>query len=183
MRLHKINNVVHRDLGYLVAGATILYAVSGLALNHVSDWNPNFVIDRQEIATPIPDDMKSISRAWVFQILEPLGETANYRSHDFASSSKLKIYLDDGSVLIDLKKGKGLYETVRRRPILYQLNCLHVSPRKTWLCFSDLFAGSLLIVVITGLFVIRGNRGITGRGAILAAAGLLIPLGFLFSIQ
>jgi hypothetical protein len=85
--------------------------------------------------------------------------------------------------MIDLKKGQGVYETVRRRPVLYQLNCLHVSPRQIWLGFSDIFAVALLLVVITGLFVARGKRGITGRGAILAAAGALIPLGCLIAIQ
>ena len=42
------NNVLHRDLGYLVVALTIIYAVSGIAVNHVHDWNPNYSIDRIE---------------------------------------------------------------------------------------------------------------------------------------
>ena len=178
MKLHRINNILHRDLGYLVAGAAILYAISGLALNHVDHWNPNFVIHRQELDTPAVENADAVSREWVLGILKPIGEEANYRSHDFPSASKLKVYLADGSVFVDLRRGTAVYETVRRRPIFYQINGLHVSPKTVWLVFSDGFAVMLAIVSATGLFVLKGKHGITGRGAILAGVGLLIPLGF-----
>ena len=34
---------IHRDVGYLVVGLTLIYALSGLAINHIQDWDPNFV--------------------------------------------------------------------------------------------------------------------------------------------
>ena len=182
MRLRKINNVIHRDLGYFIAGATILYAVSGLALNHLGDWNPNFVVLRQESEVEVPPEQDAIDREWVLGILEPLGEQACYRSHDFPTSKKLKVYLDEGSVFIDLESGQCVYESVKRRPVFYQMNCLHLSPKQAWLVFSDIFAVSLIVVSLTGLFVLRGRKGITGRGAIFAAAGILVPLIFLFSV-
>lgn len=33
---------VHRDFGYLAVGFTIIYALSGIAINHLKDWDPNF---------------------------------------------------------------------------------------------------------------------------------------------
>src|SRR5262245_24029094 len=33
---------VHRDVGYLAVGFTIIYALSGIAMNHIADWDPNF---------------------------------------------------------------------------------------------------------------------------------------------
>ncbi|RYE79999.1 MAG: hypothetical protein EOO74_02835, partial [Myxococcales bacterium] len=33
---------IHRDAGYLAVGLTLVYALSGLAVNHISDWDPNF---------------------------------------------------------------------------------------------------------------------------------------------
>lgn len=182
MRFHRINNAIHRDLGYFLAGTTILYAISGLAVNHLGDWNPNFVIQRQDVRTPIPEAVELVSRAWVLRVLESLGEQAHYRSHDFPTTGKLKIYLDDGSVFVNLANGRGVYETVKRRPVLYRINCLHVSPKHAWLVFSDMFAATLILVTMTGLFVLKGQNGITGRGAVLASAGILIPLCFLFSI-
>jgi len=29
---------IHRDIGYLAIGFTVIYAVSGIAQNHVEDW-------------------------------------------------------------------------------------------------------------------------------------------------
>jgi len=182
MHLRRLNNIIHRDLGYLVAGTTILYAVSGLALNHVDDWNPNFVIERQDVRAPTPKGPGAVSRQWVLGVLEPLGQEAHYRSHDFPTPKKLKIYLDDGSVFLDLESGEGVYESVRRRPILYQANCLHISPKRAWLVFSDVYAVALIVVSLTGLFVLKGSKGITGRGAVLATAGVVVPLFFMFSI-
>ena len=43
-RWRRWNNVLHRDLGYLVFALTFLYAVSGVAVNHTHQWNPNNVV-------------------------------------------------------------------------------------------------------------------------------------------
>lgn len=182
MRLHRLNNAVHRDLGYFLAGTAVLYALSGLALNHVNDWNPNFIVKRQEVRVTSPGEAGGVTRQWINEILDPLGEQSAYRSHDFPTPSKLKIYLDDGSVSVDLAAGRGLYESVRRRPLFYRINCLHLNPKKAWLVFSDFFAVSLLVVCVTGLFVHKGRKGITGRGALITAAGVIIPLVFLYAL-
>jgi len=179
MRLRKLNNVIHRDLGYLLAGITILYALSGLALNHADDWDPNFVITRKGVQTPVANDVADVTRDWVLSALEPLGERGNYRSHDFPTPEKVKIYLDEGSVFVDLKTGKGVLESVKRRPLFYHINYLHISRRRAWLLFSDLFAVGLILVSVTGLFVLKGSKGITGRGAILAGAGIMVPIVFI----
>src|ERR1700733_7420235 len=33
---------IHRDIGYLAVGFTVIYAASGIAMNHIDDWDPNF---------------------------------------------------------------------------------------------------------------------------------------------
>ncbi|MEO2045987.1 MAG: PepSY-associated TM helix domain-containing protein [Pirellulales bacterium] len=182
MRLRKLNNILHRDFGYFFTGTTILYAISGLAVNHIDDWDPNFIIHHRDIQVKKLDSREHVTTVWITNVLESLNEHDHYRSHDFPTSSKVKIYLDDGSVFINFTSGTGEYETVRRRPLLYQMNSLHLSPKKYWLAFSDLFCVSLLLICITGLFVLRGRNGITGRGAILAGAGIIVPLIFLLSV-
>ncbi len=39
---------VHRDVGYFFAGLTVLYAISGVAVNHIEDWNPNYSVTHTE---------------------------------------------------------------------------------------------------------------------------------------
>ena len=61
------------------------------------------------------------------------------------------------------------------------MNLLHYNNLKkfyTW--FSDLYAVGLIILAITGMFVLRGKNGILGRGAWLAAIGIIVPALFIF---
>jgi hypothetical protein len=70
-------------------------------------------------------------------------------------------------------------ESVRRRPVFHQLNMLHLNPTKWWRIFSDLFAGALILIALTGLLIPRGRNGLGGRGKWLVAAGLSVPLAAL----
>jgi len=168
--------VLHRDVGYFFAGVVVLYAISGIAVNHADDWNPNFIIDRRDITLNLPRERSKITAEGVVACLSPIGEVENYRSFDFPSPEKIKIYLKNGDIVASLRDGRGSHETIRRRPLLHQVNMLHVNPEKWWKIFSDLFAIGLVLIALTGLFVARGRQGLIGRGKWLVGAGLLVPL-------
>jgi hypothetical protein len=59
---------------------------------------------------------------------------------------------------------------------LYQANALHLNRLKGWKWASDVFALILIILSLTGLFVLRGKHGMARRGKWLVAAGMLPPL-------
>src|SRR5256885_9515808 len=47
---------IHRDIGYLAVGFTVIYALSGIAMNHIDDWDPNFhATELTRKIAPIPD--------------------------------------------------------------------------------------------------------------------------------
>jgi hypothetical protein len=172
--------VVHRDFGYLFFGLTLVYSVSGIALNHLDDWNSNYIIVRKEIALENPGRIyPGITKAEVRALLEEIGENKGYKNHYFPQSDQLKIFLKGGSVLINIETGNGLLERVTRRPFFREMNYLHYNPQVSWTWISDVFAGALIILAITGLFLVRGAKGITGRGAWMTALGIIIPLVFL----
>lgn len=172
--------VVHRDFGYLFFGLTLVYSFSGIALNHLSDWNPNYVIVRKEITIDNPSRLvKGITKDEVRKIMEEIGESRSYKNHYFPESNQLKVFLKGGSVMIDTETGYGLLEKVTRRPFFREVNYLHYNPQESWTWVSDLFAGALIILAITGLFLVRGAKGITGRGAWLTLLGIIIPIIFL----
>ncbi|MCC7473941.1 MAG: PepSY-associated TM helix domain-containing protein [Pirellulales bacterium] len=168
--------VLHRDLGYFFTGITVLYAISGLAVNHARDWNPSYITERKDVRLDLPNDQAEISAARVRTCLDPLGEAGNYRSHSFPSSKKIKIYLTEGDILANLEDGTGVLETCRRRPLLHHFNMLHLNPVKWWRAFSDCFAVGLLVIAITGMCIPRGRQGLVGRGKWLVGSGMLIPL-------
>lgn len=174
----KWNRAVHRDFGYLFLGMTIIYALSGIAINHMKDWNANYVVSADEI------DIEPLSerpdRAKILSILEEYDEEDNYKNHYFPSDQVVKVFIDDGTAYINLETGKGLIERTRRRPIFREVNYLHYNPIKYWTWYSDIFSGALIILGISGILIPRGSRGITKRGAWLTALGIVIPIIYLF---
>lgn len=180
MKLRKLNRVLHRDLGYLFTGMIIIYAISGIALNHVKDFNPNYSITREQRTISIPDDLSGTDKTGAIEILAQFDEQDNYRKHYFPSEDELKIFLKEGgSIVVNLRNGKALYESLKKRPILHQVNFLHYNPGHLWKWFSDIFAVVLITLAITGLFILKGKNGITRRGAWLTAIGIIVPLALL----
>lgn len=169
--------IVHRDFGYLFFGVTLIYAISGIAINHLDDWNPNYVITTTKVETNLS---QGASKAEVLDMLESFGERNKYKNHYFPDNNNLKIFLKDGNFYVNLNSGKGLIEKNKRRAMFREMNYLHYNPVKWWTWFSDLYAGALIALAITGIFLVRGKRGITGRGAWLSILGIIIPIIFLF---
>lgn len=174
--------ILHRDLSFFFAGVIIIYAISGVVMNHRDTINPNFRITKKEfnINTTLPDK-ESIDQQFIVEVLKPLNEHNNYTKHYFPEEDKLKIFLKGGSNLaVDLKSGNAVYESVTRRYILSSLTKLHYNPGQWWTYFADVFSICLILITLTGLFLVRGKYGLTGRGGVLLVVGLLFPLLFLF---
>jgi hypothetical protein len=174
----KWNKVVHRDFGYFFLGMTIIYALSGIAINHMKDWNPNYVLTVEDIL--IAPMSEKPDKADLLKILATYGEEENYRNHYFPSDDLVKIFIDDGTAFIDLTSGEGLIEKTKKRAVFREVNYLHYNPIKYWTWFSDIFSGALILLGITGILIPRGAKGITKRGAWLTILGFVIPMIYLF---
>ncbi|HEX6961881.1 MAG TPA: PepSY-associated TM helix domain-containing protein [Lacipirellula sp.] len=173
---------LHRDVGYFFTGVIVLYSISGIAVNHIDQWNPNFVVERREVSLDLPREPSEISSPQIQENLARLGAAGDYLSFDFPSASKVKIYLKNGSILATLRDGKGCYETIRRRPLMHQINMLHLNPDKWWRVFSDVFAGGLIFLALSGVCIAKGRYGFLGRGKWLVGAGLVVPLAAMFLV-
>jgi hypothetical protein len=180
MNLSKLNRITHRDLGYLITGLTIVYALSGIALNHKHDWNPNYLVDEYEFQTDVTLTKESFNDDAARTIVKSIPGYPVYKTFHFPAGDRISIFIDGGYITINASTGKGIVERISKRPLFYQINFLHYNPGRWWKYFSDIFCVSLIIVAITGLFIIKGKNGITRRGAILTAIGIVLPLIFLF---
>ena len=177
IKWRKINRVIHRDLGYFFTGMILIYALSGIALNHRSQWNPNYIVNQQYLKVSIPGELVSNESHAVEEIVKASGVEMEYKNHYFPAKSTLKIFFKGGSsIVVDLQTGEATIETIKKRPLFNEINFLHYNPGKLWLWFSDGFAVALALLALSGLFILKGKNGITRRGAWLTAAGLLIPL-------
>lgn len=180
MRLRKLNRLVHRYLGYFFFGMTIIYAISGIAINHLDDWNPNFSVTTKELNTNYKNGTK-LTKEDIFKILENNSiSTKTYKSHYYPKPHIVKAFLKNGTLQLNIDNGYGQIETLRRRPIIKEFTFLHYNPVRLWTYFSDFYAVGLFFLAVTGLFVLKGKHGITGITAIiLTTLGIIIPALFL----
>lgn len=177
IRWRRLARALHRDLGYLFFGLTIVYAVSGIALNHRGHWNPSYSIRTFTVRVdPVPEGRISGEEAKA--LLGQHGLGAGFKRHFEPSAGSVRFFFRDGSATLDRATGELAVEEVKRRPILHTWNTLHYNPGRWWIWFADAFAVALIILAVTGLFILRGKHGITRRGGILVLLGILIPGAF-----
>ena len=176
--------MIHRDVGYVCVGLTLVYAVSGVAVNHVRDWNPNYRITRDTISVPDVSRESVASPDFAERIVSQLDLGTEVKGTFRVDSATLDVFLEDATVRVDLDQSRATIERVRVRRFLRAVNVLHLNePRGLWTLTADLFAVALILLAATGLFMMKGKYGITGRGAWLTGAGVLIPLLFLFLLS
>ena len=91
--IRKWSRIIHRDLSFFFAGMVLIYAISGIVMNHRNTINPNFSITRKEykIAENLPDKA-GMNKEKVLTLLEPLGEAANYTKHYFPQADVMKVF-------------------------------------------------------------------------------------------
>ena len=81
--------------------------------------------------------------------------------------------------MVDYLPSKGVVEVTRvaQRPLIRQFNFLHLNEgRRYWTYVADLFAVLLVFLAVSGPLIVRGRRGLRGRGGVLVAVGVLVPL-------
>lgn len=173
--LYRLIRILHRDIGYFFSSLVIIYCLSGIALNHVDDWNPDFIITKETVAVNENFVPETITKENILALSSLVGEK-DYKVYDFPTPTQLKVYYDNATLHINFKDGTGVYEKLVRRPIFYESNVLHKNSLRGWKWASDVFAAMLILINITGLFVLKGKTGFFGRGKWFIAAGTLLPI-------
>ncbi len=176
--LRKTIIAVHRDAGYFFAGLTVLYAISGVAVNHVADWNPNYTVMHTERSL---GDLGGIPDAVLGdEVLKRLDIAEKPKAAVRMSEKEFRIFLEDRTLHVATPSGQVVDEEISRRAGFFHVNYLHLNHAKgLWTWFADIYAVGLLVLALTGIFIITGKKGLGGRGRWLLIAGTAIPLIFL----
>ena len=175
MNIRRLTSDLHRDIGYFLSGLIVVYCVSGIALNHVNDWNPDFAITKRTIAINKSYTKDEVTSERIAEFTALVGESEP-KVHDFPTPNHVKIYYDNASLLVDLPGQTGAYEKVQRRPFIYQTNVLHRNSLKGWKWASDVFGVLLIFLTVSGWFMLKGKCGVIGRGKWFIAAGMVPPI-------
>lgn len=177
MRIRHLLRVVHRDLGYIAVALTLAYGLSGIAVNHIEDWNPNYRYDNHAVDVgPLPvGDLSAMQTQVVAKLSLPL---ASVRGHVQENEREFRVFLDGGQeVRVDINTGRGTYHGIARRKVFFEVNALHLNNLKgLWTYVADIFALALMVLALTGMTMMKGDRGLAGRGKWFVLAGLAIPV-------
>lgn len=169
----------HRDIGYVCVALILAYSLSGLAVNHIDAWNPNYRLDERAIAIgPLSGSLAEMEA----QVIDRLAlDRALVRGHFQETERQLRVFLAEGQeAAVDMVTGKGTLKTLSKRAVFFEVNALHLNNLKgIWTLVADVFAVALIVLAITGMTMMKGDRGFWGRGKYFIAAGLAVPVGFI----
>ncbi len=174
----RVLRVLHRDAGYVCFGLTLAYAVTGVLLNHLHDWNSNSRVERVARAiAPFPDPAL-FGDGDVPGLLGAIGEREAPAGTFRPDPATVQIYFAGGRMITaDLRTGRVEGEVARKRPVLGALNALHLNRAgRAWTIVSDLYAVALAFLAGTGVVVLQGREGFSGRGWRLTVLGVVVPL-------
>jgi len=165
---------IHRDIGYLAIGFTVIYAISGIAQNHIEDWGEvsykpyEKTIHITPVADDAPDDVA------IKQVADAAGlgtPTGTYRAGD-----EVRLEYGNGAKVTAIG-GDVTIQGRERRAFIGAANWLHTARnRKGWRYVADAYACFLLYLAISGIFMIKGKLGLRWRGALLISIGVAIPV-------
>ena len=167
---------IHRDFGYLAIGFTVIYAIRGIAMNHIDQWDPNFDASEYTVQiTPIPDELSDDAAVERVTAATGMGKPDDvYRAGD-----EVRLGYSDGSKVTAI----GDTVTVQKRSSRFFFRVavwLHAARGKpAWRYISDVYAVLLLYLAVSGLFMIKGKLGLRWRGTLLVAVGLVAPVAYI----
>ena len=78
----------------------IIYCMSGIALNHVNDWNPDFIIQKKTIEIKEKYSLTELTPEVINGFGKLVGED-KFKVYDTPTSNRAKIYYENASLLID----------------------------------------------------------------------------------
>ncbi len=179
MKIRKLLRILHRDLGYFIVGMTVVYALSGIYLNHRHDFNPDYrILNEQIIFDQVPAD--NISKEAVMNVLNHFEVKPVYKKHYIDNQGNVIVFIENGEVVIYPEKGEAAMTYLKKRPVIFEMNLLHrASVGTLWKWISDVMAAVLLFVAVSGLFLLKGKRGFGRWGWVWTITGVLVPLIFI----
>jgi hypothetical protein len=100
--------VLHRDIGYFFIGSSLIYGISGVALNHLKDWNPNYSVELKAFNSTIIIDNNEEAEEDVLLLLSEFDLEDDYKKHYFQKDSVIKVFLNGVyTLMLDMGHGYG----------------------------------------------------------------------------
>ena len=167
--------IIHRDLGYVMVGITLIYGISGYVLNHMDGKDPAYETIEGTAILPVGLSTIQLEEAWMLKSDLPVLKRILPIDNEH-----YRLMLDGGIGVYQSSDSEVVYELHRKKPFIYFINKLHYNKVGGWTIMGDIFAFTLIFFAISGLFMVKGSKGLSGRGKWYVLIGLAIPIIYLF---
>lgn len=181
-KFRKVCRTLHRELGYLAVGLTLVYGISGIAVNHAHHWDANYsrTVAHRQIEPVGTGPTAEIVPLVLAQLPDERPLKNTWRERD----DLLRVFLEGGGYDVNLATGEVVEHGFAKRPFIYEVNFMHLNSGKApWTGIADVYAGILCVLALTGPWLVRGRKGLKGRGGALMALGILLPLVYAFVMR
>ena len=171
---------VHRDFGYLAVGFTLIYAISGIAQNHIEDWGDVSFVSYQRTAQIAAIPEATPDDAAIRKVADAAGLGAP--NHALRAGDEIDLEYANGQKVTAITSAHHTDLTIqdrKRRHFIGVANWLHTARgKKGWKYLSDAYAVFLLYLAMSGIFMIKGRLGFKWRGATLIGLGFAVPIAY-----
>lgn len=169
-KVRKWIRFLHRDIGFVMVGLSLVYGISGILLTHMKGKDPSYKVEEIQLTFDKGLTPEEFAQAWQSEPDRPkLNNVGEVRG-------KYRLMLQGTLGEYDPETGNALYQMSKKKPIAYWVNRFHYNRVKGWIPMADIFAGSLIFLAISGLFMVKGKHGIAKRGKWYLLIGILIPI-------
>ena len=175
----KYLRLTHRYVSFICAGILFVYLLSGFLLNHRKEFT--FMNQKKERTVDyifqLPANKDDFTEADARKIIPDLSCNPDLYNRFSLSKNKLTIFGKEQLVIkLDATSQQAFIKEMHRPAFLTALNKLHRNPGSLWTITSDAFLLLMFILLITGLLIVPGKKGLWGIGGILTIIGILIPI-------
>jgi hypothetical protein len=143
-------------------------------VNHITDWSDGDPSFKTYSTTHELPGVKNAD-----DVLARLAIKEKPREVYESTPEELEILFDkpQRTLHVNTQTGHVVDEGQSPRLVLRVANWLHLNRgKKAWTYVADTYAAGLLFLALSGMFMIAGKKGLFGRGAILVALGVAIPV-------
>ena len=130
----------HRDIGYVAVALVLAYSLSGIAVNHIEDWNPNYTFDERAVAIgPLTGTLAEMEA----QVIERLAiDRRIVRGHFQETPRLLRVFLEEGQeAAVDITTGRGTPYGLAAVPVIKVATRTDLARR--WHDLMDVNAGRI----------------------------------------
>ena len=164
--------VIHRDLGFLMVGVCLIYGISGYLLNHIQSGENDPAYTTTEETLTIEKNLShdELSVVWKDKGLPEIKKIMKI------DDDHSRLMLNGGIGVYNSATGVVDYELHKKNAFIFWINKFHYNKVKGWSPVADVTAFSLIFLAISGIFLVKGKRGIAGTGKWYLLAGIIIPI-------